>query len=193
MTMTRLLMMQPSTHSSPALMTCAPSLNVRRSPLRARHFHNDTLYTRSSTHVGNSLIYYRPGGDSKLDLIPWFHKVYLPSTTRCRHLCRPRHLPVPDGTCDPFRHSPDFPAKLYSTQVHDKLDIVQPDWVVFQFARWNMSADYAVILSLPRVRVLAFISKPIQLTLVCRTNFLPGCDLTADAYCKFTMHSFVSA
>jgi hypothetical protein len=123
--------------------------------LRARHLHNDTLYTRSSTHVGNSLIYYRPGGDPKLDLVPGSIKyIYLPQEGVVTFAVQ-RQLSVPDGICDPFRHYPDFPAKLYSSQLHDQLDIVQPDWVIFQFARWNMSADYAVILSLPRVCVLS--------------------------------------
>jgi hypothetical protein len=38
--------------------------------LHAWHSYNGTCYSRSSTHVGNSLIYYHPGGDQRLALIP---------------------------------------------------------------------------------------------------------------------------
>ena len=51
----------------------------------------------------------------------------------------------------PFKAYPHFPAKLYSSGIQDTLEVVHIDWVLCHFARWQMSSDHVVILSLSRV------------------------------------------
>jgi|SRR5215471_1382148 len=131
-------------------------INSSRVSLYARHTHNGTLYSRSSTHVGGSQIFYHPRGDRMSDLVPGSIKYIYLSQQGAFTFAVQRQLPVPEGTCDPFRHYPDFPAKLYSSKLDDQLEVVHPNWIAFQFARWNMSAEYSVILSLPRVCILPF-------------------------------------
>lgn len=120
--------------------------------LRARHRHNGTLYARSSTHVGNSLIYFYADGNLTSDPVPSSIKyIYRCHDGAFTYAVR-RQLPVSDGTLDPFRHYPEIPAKLYSSRLRDELEIVQPEWVMTHFARFEMS-DYAVVLSLSQVSV----------------------------------------
>ena len=59
---------------------------------------------------------------------------------------------VTEGTLDPFAiytHFP-FPAKLYSMAQSEQLEIVRVEWVVVHVARWVISEEHCVILSLSR-------------------------------------------
>jgi hypothetical protein len=126
---------------------------LRNAVLSARHWYNGTLYSRASTHVGNSLVYYHADGIAASDPIPGSIKyIYRPKDGTITYAIQ-RQVPVSNGTLDPFRHYPDIPAKLYSSQLSDSLDLVRPDWVVAQYARWVMHADYAVVMSLCQVSI----------------------------------------
>jgi len=70
--------------------------------LRARHSHNGISYTRSSTHVGNSLVYYHPRGDETLEPVPGSIKyIYLPPHGAVTFVVQCQ-LHVALGTHDPF-------------------------------------------------------------------------------------------
>lgn len=126
-----------------------------RVALRARMWHNGTLYSRSSTHVGNSLILYYADGDTSSEPVPGSIKyIYRPRSGTFTFAVQ-RQPPVATPSLDPFRHYPDFPAKLYSSKLQDELEIVKPEWVAAHFARWKMSAEHAVVLSLFRVCVFS--------------------------------------
>jgi hypothetical protein len=120
--------------------------------LRARHRHNGVLYARSSTHVGNSLIHFYAGGDTSSSPIPGSIKYIFQSQDSSFTFAVQRQHPISDETIDPFERYPHFPAKLYSSNLGDALEIVKADWVMSHFARWRMSPDHAVVLSLSRVR-----------------------------------------
>jgi hypothetical protein len=64
-----------------------------------------------------------------------------------------RQLPIPASTLDPFQHYPNFPAKLYSHQLSDTLEMVRPEWVMGHVARWQMTPSEVVVVSLSPVRV----------------------------------------
>jgi hypothetical protein len=122
--------------------------------LRARMWHNGTLYSRSSTHVGNSLVLYHVDGDESSELVPGSIKyIYRPRQSSFTFAVQ-RQLPVAASTLDPFRHYPDFPAKLHSSRLRDELELVKPEWVVAHFARWKMTDDHTVVLPLFRVCVV---------------------------------------
>jgi hypothetical protein len=117
--------------------------------LRARITHNRVSYTRSSTHVGNSLIYFYSNGDRTSSPIPGsIRYIY---RTKGWSLAVQRQLPLTDGTADPFRHYPHFPARLYSSHLAEQLEMVEADWVMCQFARYCISSNHAVVLSLSKV------------------------------------------
>jgi hypothetical protein len=128
-----------------------------RSPkvgLPARYRHNGVMYARSSTHVGNSLIYFYPDGNRNSSATHGSIKYIFKSKSGSFRFAVQRHLPLPRGVLDPFASYPHFPAKLYSSQLRSALEIVEVDWVIAQCARWKMSPMLAVLLTLYRVCLL---------------------------------------
>ncbi|KAF8578139.1 hypothetical protein K439DRAFT_1362875, partial [Ramaria rubella] len=60
------------------------------------------------------------------------------------------HNPAVSGIVDPFAPYPHFPAKLYSSQLAEHLEIEQVQWVLCHFAQWSISSEIVVILNLTR-------------------------------------------
>jgi hypothetical protein len=124
-------------------------IQVRRAILHARTFYEGSIYTRDSTHVGNSLILYYHGGIRNVPPTPGIIK-YIFEMERVVGFAVRRYLPL-HSHLDPFRHYPYFPARLHSTVLIDHLEIVKPEWVVSHFARWKFSPQHIVAVSLCRV------------------------------------------
>ena len=119
--------------------------------LYACMWHNGTLYSRSLTHIGNSLVLYYANGDTSSEPVPALIK-YIYHPCKCMFIFTVQHqLPVATQTLDPFQHYPDFPAKLYLSQLQDELELVKPEWIVAHFACWKISADHVVVLSLFKI------------------------------------------
>ncbi|KAG2047067.1 hypothetical protein BDR06DRAFT_898083 [Suillus hirtellus] len=110
------------------------------------------IYSRASTHLGNSQILYYPRGDRTLTPVPASIKYIYGTLTGELLFAAQRHLPLDphDCTIDPFSIYPDFPAKMYSTELESRLENVKVTWVVSHFARWTVSSRHSVILSLSR-------------------------------------------
>lgn len=138
----------PQPVSTPADLR--PLINGSKVILRARFNHHGVIYARSSTHLGNSLIHFYPNGDKSLPPIPGSIK-YIFATRHTVAFAVQRHLNKCAGTIDPFTRYPDFPAKLYSAALADKLEVVEVDWVMSHFARWQISSGHVVVLSLSKV------------------------------------------
>jgi hypothetical protein len=129
-------------------------INVEKVTLQARLHHGNVIYARSTTHMGNSLIHFYPVGSTSSHAVPG-SIVYIFSTPNCPpSFAVRRQLPLSDGTLDPFRHYPHFPAQLYSSSLATNLELVQVDWVMAHFARWQFSESHAVVLSLSLVRII---------------------------------------
>ena len=60
-------------------------------------------------------------------------------------------LKAPQGVLDPFEPYPHFAAKLSSSRLSEELEVVQVDWVLCHFARWQISLEHVVVLSLSQV------------------------------------------
>ncbi|KAG1905191.1 uncharacterized protein F5891DRAFT_903824, partial [Suillus fuscotomentosus] len=90
--------------------------------LHARTFHEGSIYTCDSTHVGNSLILYYPDGLRNVQPIPGTIK-YIFETERGVCFAVQHHLPS-DSHSDPFLHYPHFPARLFSSALTQHLTIV---------------------------------------------------------------------
>jgi hypothetical protein len=113
------------------------------------HLHG-LVYAHSSTHLGNSLIHFYPGGNKSSPPIPGSIK-YIFATQNTVAFAVQRHLNMQPGTIDPFAAYPDFPAKLYASALADELEVVELDWVTCHFARWQISSEHVVVLSLSKV------------------------------------------
>jgi hypothetical protein len=117
--------------------------------LRARFRYNGYSFTR-----GKSLINFYPSGrESSSTPIAGSISYIFDTLKGSTVFAVRRQLPVPASIPDPFRHYPNFPAKLYSHELSDTLEIVMPEWVMGDVARWQMTPTEVVIVSLSRVRV----------------------------------------
>jgi hypothetical protein len=128
-----------------------PLIDADKVTLRARLRDKNIIYARSSTHMGNSLIHFYSGGSTSSPAVPGSIKYIFRSRDGPFMFAVHRQLPVSDDAPDPFRHYPHFPAKLYSSALSDHLELVQVDWVLAHFARWQFSESQAVVLSLSKV------------------------------------------
>lgn len=115
----------------------------------ARYKYKGAIYSRASTHLGNSLIMYYPpsstsataGSIQKIQIIG--NQVYF---------LIQRQAPLPSHKRDPFTPFPHFPAKTYSSKMQDgPMDRINPSSVISHVARFEFSDDRVVILNLSRV------------------------------------------
>ncbi|KAF8583154.1 hypothetical protein K439DRAFT_1349307 [Ramaria rubella] len=124
-------------------------MKQRKGALYARFKHDNVVYSRASTHLGNSLILFYAAGKTTSPSIPGCVQYIVLLEGRITFVVR-RHNPAVSGIVDPFAPYPHFPAKLYSSQLAEQLEIVQVQWVLGHFARWSISSENVVILNLTR-------------------------------------------
>jgi hypothetical protein len=128
-------------------------IKQRKAIVRARLKFNGVIYSRASTHVGNSQVLFYPCGDRLSSPVPGsIQHIYAVPTGELVFAVH-RHLALnrPDRAIDPFAMYPDFPAKLYSSSLSSHLENVKVSWVISHFVRWEISSNHVVILSLSRV------------------------------------------
>lgn len=135
--------------STPTTLRCF--VKSHRVALRARCRINQTMYCRSSTHVGNSLVMFYPKGDMSREPVPGCieHIIFEPNgevTFTIR-----QQLPAPSGFVDPYIEWPHFHARVYDTSLAPQLEGVDPEWIVSHYARWAFDKNHAVVLNLSRV------------------------------------------
>ncbi|KAG1866853.1 hypothetical protein F4604DRAFT_1585320 [Suillus subluteus] len=133
----------------PADLQCL--INVHQAVLHAHIIYKGSIYTRESTHMGNSLILYYP--DSVMHTqIPGTIK-YIFRTKHGVGFTVRHYLPLHSSYPDPFRRYPHFPAQLHSLALADHLEVVMPEWVVSHIAQWSFSPQHIIAVSLCCVRV----------------------------------------
>ena len=130
-------------------------LSQRQAIMPARLQHNGIIYATSKMHTGNSLVYFYPGGNRSTP-VPGSIKYIYQDQGRFLFAVQ-RQLLASVDTPNPYAIYPDFPAKLYSSQLSAELEQVQVDWIYSHYARWDFSASQSVVLSLSRV--CCFISR----------------------------------
>jgi len=126
-------------------------ISERRVALRARHKFDNAFFCCSSTHVGNSLILFYPGGNRSETPVPGSIEYIVAKPNNDIVYVVRRQLPAPPGALDPFRFYLHFPAKIYSPELSKQRQVIQPEWVFSHYARWNFDKDRAVVLTLSRV------------------------------------------
>ncbi|KIJ10150.1 hypothetical protein PAXINDRAFT_86481, partial [Paxillus involutus ATCC 200175] len=133
---------------SPVPHDLASLVSHKHATFHACYDQGGMLYSRHSTHTGNSLIlFYAPGSRAA---IPARIK-YIFGTNGHVQFAVQRYLDADPGAADPFRHYSHFPARLYSKELQSNLKLVDPGKVLSHFAQWQFSADHIVVLALTKV------------------------------------------
>ena len=127
-------------------MSLLPADDVRRLILVARCKHESHTLSRSSTHIGNSLVLYYPrpqASTAEYGSIQYIYQVDQRFMLAVR-----RHLPTSGN--DPFKHYTDFPATVRSAEL-GPLELIDRTSVVCHFLRWKMPTGDVVVLPLYKV------------------------------------------
>lgn len=127
--------------------------------LRARIKLQGIFYSSSETHLGNSLVHFYPNGDQREPLVPGRIK-YIHSADGVHYaFALQRQLLLPHNPLDPFAQYLHFPAKTYSSKYSSSLEYVDLDWIFCHYARWDVSPDRSVVLSLSRVSLFSSVAR----------------------------------
>lgn len=122
--------------------------NARHSE-RAHYNHNGVVFSRASTHLGNSLILYYPPL-STTAIVGSIQKIE--ASGEEAFFWVKRQAPLSSNKYDPFCRYTSFPAKVYSSLMDNgPEDRIRPQAVVSHIARFEFSSERAVILNLSRV------------------------------------------
>ena len=125
-------------------------LGIHEGQSTARIRYNGETYARSTAHVGNSLIRFYPSGNMQSSLVPGQIEYIIKQRHQTILFIR-RHLELEKPVSDPFQYYPHFPVELYSSNLHDELEMVELDWIFSHFARYKMHSERVAILCLSRV------------------------------------------
>lgn len=153
--------------------------------LLARQSVGELMFSRKSTHVGNSLILFHPDGRKNIPATPGSIEYIIARKDQSTIFAVRRQSLAPPGTNDPFRHYPHFHASVFSSTLSPNLELVKLDWVKSHYGRWKMNDELVAVLSLSRVcRLLFFVALFMSEILIHREDNLPdGCY---SVKCKIT-------
>lgn len=116
--------------------------------LHARFRYKGVVYARSSTHLGNSLVLFYPGGNINSPPIPGSIQYIYTVGGKTTFAVQRYHKPALDEP-DPFAQWPEFRAQIWSIgNDTDVLEDVQVPWIHTHFAQLQISKDKAVVLDL---------------------------------------------
>ena len=124
--------------------------------LRARYMGDGVVYSRCSTHIGNSLVVFYPGGNRSSSPVPGSIQYIITYTDQDVVFVVQRQGSAAPELDDPYTDYPHFPARIYSNSLSPDLEVVRPDWVLSHYARWPMDKDYALVLTLSRVCLISY-------------------------------------
>ena len=135
-------------HPAPCIVPDEPHRFTKKAKvvMHTRLRHHGIIYTISSTHLGNSLILFYLYSNKSKSLIPGCIKFIFEQGQLV--FAVQRQLEAAQGILDPFEPYPHFLAKLYSSCLSEELEVVHVDWVLCHFARWQISSEHIVVLSL---------------------------------------------
>lgn len=115
----------------------------------ARMRHAGVLYTRASTHVGNSLVLYHRAGDRSTEEIPAsIQRIHQCGTNFKCFVKRHKKVSIAQAARDPFKYYKYFDASLYSSALQEGMEEIEADWIKCHFARYPWSESQVVVVSL---------------------------------------------
>lgn len=150
--------------------------------VRAHHKFNNAIFSRSSTHQGNSLILFYPNGDRSLSPIPASIQ-YIVCRQSKEVIYAVRRQEECQATCDPFQFYPHFPAKVYSPILSPCLEVVHPEWVFSHYARWKLDPNRVIILTLSRASLNFCFKMTIDIDDLNRTKQSQASSCTIEYQC----------
>lgn len=116
----------------------------------AHYRHDGVVFSRASTHLGNSLVLYYPKPSSTESIAGSIQRIEMERNRVKFHIRRQAVLPP--AKLDPFRKYPSFPATVYSSRMADGLcDIVPLSSVITHVARFDFPDERSVVVNLSRV------------------------------------------
>ena len=121
--------------------------------LHSRVKHMGVVYSRATTHLGNSLVLFYPQGNHSSPPVPGSIK-YIYELDGTITLAIRRQCTLGGHDTNPFAAYPHFPASTYLSALSETLEAVEMTWVHAHYARWAVSDDHVVVLSLSRVYLL---------------------------------------
>jgi hypothetical protein len=129
-----------------------PLVQGRSVALRARFKTHHVVYSRASTHLGNSHIQFFPNGNATATAVPArIEYIYTDDHDEITRFAVRRYSTADIAGEDMFAQWTDFPARLWSTHTTE-LETVSIEWLTSQFASWQFEDDLQVVLSLDQVR-----------------------------------------
>ncbi|KAF8583256.1 hypothetical protein K439DRAFT_1282777, partial [Ramaria rubella] len=115
--------------------------------LRAFAKHNGVVYATSTAHLGNSLVQFYPGSNKNSSPVPGSIQHIFYQEENLFFAVKHQECAIGD-MLDLFKPYAHFPMKLYSPKLSGQLKVVEVDWVVSHYARWPISLEHVVVLSL---------------------------------------------
>ena len=135
------------------------------------HSYMGVVYSRATTHLGNSLVLFYPQGNCSSPPVPGSIKhIYELDGTTTLAIQWQHALGGNNADLDPFAAYPHFPASTYSSTLSETLEVVEMTWVHVHYACWAVSNDCVVVLSLSWVYLPSQVSCIILTNLSCRIN-----------------------
>ena len=130
-------------------------LNGQTAYMQAHLKYDGLKFSRSSTHLGNSLVMFYPNGNRSLSPVPGQIEHIIIKAGQPMFALK-RHLPMSQAVADPFRFYEHLRMKVYSSQFTDVLELVDVEWVTGHFAQYLVTSAHVVVMSLSRVSVFIF-------------------------------------
>lgn len=112
-------------------------LGSRKVVLRAHHRAHNVVYSRSRTHVGNSLIQFQPGGTVTAHPVAASIKYIYEREGKTRFAVQRQELA--QDIVDPFLKWRDFPVRLYSSALSPALEEIEVEHVIGHCARYSIT------------------------------------------------------
>ena len=111
------------------------------------HLHS-VIYSRYTTHPGNSQVFFYPGDNQSRKAVPG-HIKYIYTENGCTFVAlQCLHLSTV-SLCDPYAQYPHFPAMLYSS-LYESLECIHVGSITHHFLMWQSTPDQVVVLCLFR-------------------------------------------
>jgi hypothetical protein len=108
------------------------------------------VFSRASTHLGNSLVLYYPNASSTESIAGSIQRIEREHNCVKFHI--QRQATLPPAKLDPFRKYPSFPATVYSSRMADgPCDVVPLSSVITHVAHFDFPNERSVVVSLSRV------------------------------------------
>lgn len=124
-------------------------LGIQRGATKANHRIDGVVYSRESTHTGNSLISYFPGGDRNSADMKYgsIQYIFMTEAGKWRFAVK-EQLPKPDDITDAYARWPDYPAQTMSARLSDSLEVVETEWVRAHYCRWKIPENPNLVATL---------------------------------------------